>query len=57
MTATHRNLLSHAVAVCVTHCNRALKHKAAMPGLYYRVAKTHRIPNLYRSFLAKVTYI
>jgi len=57
MTATHRNLLPHAVAVCVTHCNRALKHKAAMPGLYYRVAKTHRIPNLYRSFLAKVTYI
>ena len=24
---------------------------------YYRVAKTHRIPYLYRSFSAKVTYI
>jgi len=24
---------------------------------YYRVAKTHRIPYLYRSFSTKVTYI
>jgi len=32
-------------------------HTSTHAKTYYRVAKTHRIPSLYRSFSAKVTYI
>jgi len=43
----------HSVAVCCGVWQRV----AATTHVYYRVAKTHRIPYLYRSFSAKVTYI
>ena len=53
--------LQHTTAIY--KCNMAYsytQHDALIILLcfsYYRVAKTHRIPYLYRSFFAKVTYI
>jgi len=49
---THTNTYVSCISVCrLTHL--CLIHKLRI----YRVAKTHRIPYLYRSFSAKVTYI
>jgi len=54
-TATRYNTLQHTT----THCNilQYTKWKVQHRAVYYRVAKTHRIPYLYRSFLAKEPYI
>jgi len=58
----------HCVAVCcsvlqcVAVCWHHMHHEGSLTrfsrsGICYRVAKTHRIPYLYRSFSAQVTYI
>ena len=41
------------MSVCIYVCDCGCMHAY----VYYRVAKTHRIPYLYRSFSAKVTHI
>ena len=41
----------------LVHLNLKIKVTKMMYYWLYRVAKTHRIPYLYRSFSAKVTYI
>ena len=40
-----------------TYIRSDLRISYEAAGLRYRVAKTHRIPYLYTSFSAKVTYI
>ena len=49
----------HTMQKTSTRCN-TLQHTIGVLGLssrWYRVAKNHRIPYLYRSFPAKVTYL
>ena len=46
-----------SVDTAVYFCLPAVYFCVCLRGVVYRVAKTHRIPYLYGSFSAKVTYI
>ena len=48
-TCTHTHILAYTHIRTNTGTQEAVQK--------YRMAKTHRIPDLYRSFSAKVTYI
>jgi len=46
---------TYTACVCTSRCRASASHHP--PASYYRVAKTHRMPYLYRSFSAKEPYI
>jgi len=52
-----RALVSHKRGLLTKEAYNSIKERDVSAKVCYRVAKTHRIPYLYRSFSAKVTYI
>jgi len=55
-THTGVEVYSDSLFITHTHVHTPSRQTHVQP-LHYRVAKTHRIPYLYKSFSAKVTYI